>query len=134
MKKALFAVIAVLFLVLSLGSAFAADKVVLRVGHTIAPDSHYQKGLEHFASLLKEKSGGQIEMQIFHSSQLGSERDAIEGVSMGTIEMTLVSSAPLANFTSSFLVFDLPFIIVNREKAYAWMEDLVFQNFVGYLH
>ena len=122
MKKALFAVVAVLFLVLSLGSAFAADKVVLRVGHTIAPDSHYQKGLEHFASLLKEKSGGQIEMQIFHSSQLGSERDVIEGVSMGTIEMTLVSSAPLANFTSSFLVFDLPFIIVNREKAYAWMD------------
>ena len=61
-------------------------------------------------------------MQIFHSSQLGSERDVIEGVSMGTIEMTLVSSAPLANFTSSFLVFDLPFIIVNREKAYAWMD------------
>ena len=122
MKKALFVVVAVLFLVLSLGSAFAADKVVLRVGHTIAPDSHYQKGLEHFASLLKEKSGGQIEMQIFHSSQLGSERDVIEGVSMGTIEMTLVSSAPLANFTSSFLVFDLPFIIVNREKAYAWMD------------
>ena len=122
MKKALFAVVAVLFLVLSLGSAFAADKVVLRVGHTIAPDSHYQKGLEHFASLLKEKSGGQIEMQIFHSSQLGSERDVIEGVSMGTIEMTLVSSAPLANFTNSFLVFDLPFIIVNREKAYAWMD------------
>lgn len=122
MKKALFAVVAVLFLVLSLGSALAADKVVLRIGHTIAPDSHYQKGLEHFASLLKEKSGGQIEMQIFHSSQLGSERDVIEGVSMGTIEMTLVSSAPLANFTNSFLVFDLPFIIVNREKAYAWMD------------
>ena len=51
-----------------------------------------------------------------------SERDAIEGVSMGTLEMTLISSAPLANFTNAFLVFDLPFIIQDRQKAYAWMD------------
>ncbi len=38
---------------------------------------------------------------------------------MGTLEMTLVSSAPLANFTNAFLVFDLPFIIQDRQKAYA---------------
>jgi tripartite ATP-independent transporter DctP family solute receptor len=41
---------------------------------------------------------------------------------MGTLEMTLVSSAPLANFTNAFLVFDLPFIIQDRQKAYEWMD------------
>ena len=63
-----------------------------------------------------------MELQIFHSAQLGSERDAIEGVSMGTLEMTLISSAPLANFTNAFLVFDLPFIIQDRQKAYEYMD------------
>ncbi|MEW6623448.1 MAG: TRAP transporter substrate-binding protein [Bacillota bacterium] len=95
------------------------EKVVMRVAHTIAPDSHYQKGLEKFNELLQQKSNGMIELQIFHSAQLGSERDAIEGVSMGTLEMTLVSTAPLANFSDKFMVFDLPFIIQDRQKAYA---------------
>jgi hypothetical protein len=92
------------------------------VAHTLAPDSHYHIGLENFGKLLDEASNGRIELEIFHSSQLGSERDAIEGVSMGTLEMTLVSSAPLANFTNGFLVFDLPFIIQDRQKAYEWMD------------
>ncbi len=121
MKKVLALFIACMLL-LSAGAAFAADKIVVRVAHTIAPDSHYQAGLEHLGKLLDEATNGQIELQIFHSSQLGSERDAIEGVSMGTLEMTLISSAPLANFTNAFLVFDLPFIIQDRQKAYAWMD------------
>lgn len=112
----------VCLLLLAAGSAFAADKIVVRVAHTIAPDSHYNKGLEHLGQLLNEATKGEIELQIFHSSQLGSERDAIEGVSMGTLEMTLISSAPLANFTNAFLVFDLPFIIQDRQKAYVWMD------------
>jgi tripartite ATP-independent transporter DctP family solute receptor len=115
-------VFALFLVVLSAAAAPAADKITVRVAHTIAPDSHYQKGLEHLGKLLDEASNGRISLEIFHSSQLGSERDAIEGVSMGTLEMTLVSSAPLANFTNAFLVFDLPFIIQDRQKAYEWMD------------
>ena len=121
MKKVMSLFLVCLFL-FAAGSAFAADKTVIRVAHTIAPDSHYNKGLEYLGNLLAEATDGQIEVQIFHSSQLGSERDAIEGVSMGTLEMTLVSSAPLANFTDAFLVFDLPFIIQARQEAYAWVD------------
>ena len=121
MKK-LLCLVAVCLVLFAAGTALAAEKIVVRVAHTIAPDSHYNKGLEHLGKLLGEATNGQIELQIFHSSQLGSERDAIEGVSMGTLEMTLVSSAPLANFTNAFLVFDLPFIIQDRQKAYAWMD------------
>ena len=121
MKK-LLCLFTVAMVILGAGTALAEEKIIVRVAHTIAPDSHYNKGLEHFGKLLDEATNGKVELQIFHSSQLGSERDAIEGVSMGTLEMTLVSSAPLANFTNAFLVFDLPFIIQDRQKAYAWMD------------
>lgn len=102
--------------------SFASDKLVIRVAHTIAPDSHYNQGLLYLGNLLKERTNGEIELQVYHSAQLGSERDAVEGVSMGTLEMTLVSSAPLANFTDKFMIFNLPFIVRDREKAYAWMD------------
>lgn len=102
--------------------ATAQAKMVFRVSHTLDPTSHYNKGLMMLDELLKEKSKGELGLEIFHSAQIGSERDAIEGVSMGTLEMTLTSSAPLSNFTKQFMVFDLPFIIQDREKAYAWMD------------
>lgn len=105
------------------GEAKGSDEVkVMRVSHTLAPESHYHQGLLKLDELLKEKSGGRLQLQVHHSAQLGSERDVVEGVSLGTIEMTLTSSAPLANFTDGFLVFNLPFIIRDREAAYKWMD------------
>lgn len=118
----------------------ASAKTVIRVAHTIAPDSHYHQGLLQLDKLLKERTNGEIELEVYHSAQLGSERDAVEGVAMGTLEMTLVSSAPLANFTNKFMIFNLPFIVRDREKAYAWMDgpegqkildSLLEQNIVG---
>lgn len=105
----------------------AGQHIVLRVGNTTAPDSHYNKGLEFFKEKLAEYSNGQIELQIFHSSQLGNERDLVEGVGMGTVEMALVSTGPLPNYAPDFMVFDLPFIITDREKAYQVMDGEVGQ-------
>jgi tripartite ATP-independent transporter DctP family solute receptor len=105
-----------------IAAAAQAEKLVFRISHTLDPTSHYNKGLMKLHELLQEKTKGELGLDIYHSSQLGSERDAIEGVTMGTLEMTLTSSAPLANFTKAFMVFDLPFIIKDRKKAYAWMD------------
>ena len=93
MKK-LLCLVAVCLVLFAAGTALAADKIVVRVAHTLAPDSHYNKGLEHLGKLLNEATNGQIELQIFHSSQLGSERDAIEGVSMGCNECGGPGSCP----------------------------------------
>lgn len=133
MKKIVALLLVAAFVMCSAGAVLAADKIVVRVAHTIAPDSHYNMGLLHLGELLNERTKGQIELQVFHSAQLGSERDAVEGVSMGTLEMTLVSSAPLANFTDKFMVFNLPFIIRDRQKAYAWMDGPDGQNILDSL-
>lgn len=94
------------------------ETTVIRIAYTLSPESHYHKGLEKFSEIVSEKSNGQIEVQLFHSAQLGSERDAIEGVSMGTLEATLSSTGPVANFSKKFMVFDLPFIIQDRATAF----------------
>jgi tripartite ATP-independent transporter DctP family solute receptor len=123
MKRRIAIILAVTLIGVFTAAATAwADKLVFRINHTLDPTSHYHKGLLKLDELLKEKTKGDLSLDIYHSSQLGSERDAIEGVSVGTLEMTLVSSAPLANFTKAFMVFDLPFIIKDRKKAYAWMD------------
>src|SRR5699024_5676593 len=80
-------------------------------------DHPYTKGLEEFSRLVSEKSDGQVTVDHFHSSQLGDERDMIEGLQLGTLEMALVSTAPLSSFTKDFLVFDLPFIFEDSQAA-----------------
>lgn len=103
-------------------TAGTANPKILRVGHTLTDDSHYGVGLEKFAALLKEKSKGTLEIQVFSNSKLGSERDLIEGVSMGTLEMTLSSTGPLPSFSNKFMVFDLPFIASDRTKLYSVLD------------
>ena len=63
-----------------------------------------------------------MDVQLFASATLGNERDMIEGISLGTLEMCLSSTGPLPNFSKEFQVFDLPFIITDKERAYEVMD------------
>lgn len=105
----------------------------LKVGHVLAPDHPYQLGLEKFAELVAEKSDGRITIDVFHSSQLGGEREMIEGLQLGTLDMTIVSTAPLAGFANSFLVFDLPFIFQDRDSAYEVLDGPIGTEILGTL-
>jgi len=109
------------------------EKVVLRLGMTAEADSHYGKGAQVFADKVSEYTDGEVEIQIFPSSQLGNERDLVEGVGIGTIEMSLTSTGPLPNFSSDFMLFDLPFIITDRQKAYEVMDGEIGQEILGSL-
>ncbi len=90
------------------------------IAGTSTPDSHpYVLGMNKIAELLSEKSGGALTLDVFGNSQLGSERDLIEGLQLGSVQMTCVSTAPLSGFTDMFLVFDLPFLFETTEIARA---------------
>jgi len=93
------------------------DEYSIRVGHVLAQIHPYQLGLEKLSELADEKSGGQIQIDVFHSSTLGNERDMLEALQLGTQEMVLVSTAVLSSFTDKFLVFDLPFLFATTDQA-----------------
>ena len=100
------------------GSADQGDKkVTIRVGHVLSPDHSYTIGLNHFAQLVKEKSNGSIEVQVFPSSQLGNERDLVEGMQLGVVEMGLISTGPISGFVPEIMLFDLPYIFESAAHA-----------------
>jgi tripartite ATP-independent transporter DctP family solute receptor len=102
--------------------------ITLKVGHVLAPDHPYNVGLEKFAELVDQKTQGKVKVDVFHSSQLGNEREMIEGLQMGTVDMALVSTAPLMGFTKKFMVFDLPYIFESREHAYKVLDGEIGQE------
>jgi tripartite ATP-independent transporter DctP family solute receptor len=75
-----------------------------------------------FAELIKEKTDGKIELQLFPSGQLGNERDMIEGMQIGTLDAGLITNAPISGFVSSFMVLDLPFIFSGAENAHRTLD------------
>jgi tripartite ATP-independent transporter DctP family solute receptor len=105
-------------------AAPAFSATVLKLGHIAEPDHPYGKGAEKFAELVKEKSGGDLEVKVFPSSQLGSQKDLIEGLVYGTVDMALVGTAVLGQFQPQISIFDLPFLFKNREHAYKSLDSV----------
>ncbi len=104
-------------------SAFAAG-VVLKLGHIAEATNPYAMGADHFAELVKQKSKGEIEIKIFPSSQLGAQKELIEGLIYGTVDMTLTGTAELGTFQPQMALFDMPFLFKDRAHAYKALDTV----------
>ena len=71
-----------------------------------------------FADEVKEKTNGRIVVNVFPSATIGSELEMIESMQNGTLEMALINSATLTNFTDAYDVGLLPFLFADRNEAY----------------
>ena len=127
MQKKLFTALALVALTLLMAAPGWA-KMELKAGHTLAPAHPYHLGLVRFGEIIAEKTGGEITLDAFHSSQLGSERELIEAMQMGTTDMAVISTAPLAGFTKSFMVYDLPFIFSDSATAHKVLDGPIGQK------
>jgi len=105
-------------------SSANAASVTLKLGHIAEPSNPYGMGADHFAELVKKYSNGDIDVQVFPSSQLGNQRDLVEGLTLGTLEMTLTGTAVLGNFAPEVSVFDLPFLFRDPQHAYKALDTI----------
>ncbi len=71
---------------------------------------------------LKEKSAGKLSLDIYPSQQLGSERECLELLQIGSLGMTKVSTGVLENFAPQLKVFGLPFLFRDAEHRFAVLE------------
>lgn len=111
----------------------AASAEVLKASHSVAPSHPYHLGLVKYAELVKERTGGKVTIDIFHSAQLGNERDNIEGLQMGTLDICVSSTGPMGSFEPKFFMFDLPFLFRDREHVYKVLDGPIGQELLGKL-
>jgi len=90
--------------------AVAQDKVVLKMGLLGTTDYFYYKGAKRMADLAAERSKNRIEIQLFPNQGLGNERDMIEGMQLGTVDLAVINTPLLASFDQRFMLFDMPFL------------------------
>ncbi|MDA5562382.1 TRAP transporter substrate-binding protein [Cobetia sp. MMG027] len=75
------------------------------------------RGLEYFEKIVEQRSDGHIQVELFHSAQLGDDLQAVSNLQSGTLEMTAPSTSPLVGMFPEFAVFDLPFLFPTPEVA-----------------
>jgi TRAP-type transport system periplasmic protein len=108
------------------GTAQAQQSVV--VGHALSITSHYGVGAQAFIDTLTELSGGTFTGEQAPASQLGGERDMIEGLQIGSLDLVITSTGPLGNFVPEALALDLPFLFRDYAHARATLDGEVGQE------
>jgi len=86
--------------------------------HTTTQDHPYTLGMVRFAQLVRERTGGRVDIRIHHSRQLGDERQVVEGLQLGTVHLAVSSTGPLGGFVPDINVLDLPFLFRDASHAY----------------
>lgn len=105
----------------------------LRAAHVMSEKDPYHLGMARFVELVKEKTDGRIDIQIFPNGQLGAERDITEGVSMGTIDIAVVTNAFCVNLAPELGVIDFPYLFLSRDEAYKVLDSEIGAELFNYL-
>jgi tripartite ATP-independent transporter DctP family solute receptor len=109
-----------LALVLALDSAWAGTRV--RISSCNAMTHPQNLGLQLFKELVEKETKGKYEIQIFPNSQLGGERESVEQVKNGVLEMATASAGPLTTFNRDVMVLDIPFSFTDYDEAWAVLD------------
>lgn len=129
MKKLLIGLlIFVMFLAFAV-NGFAQAEFVIKIASSANAEEPQSIAMDLFAKNVEEKSNGRIKCEHYPSNQLGSERDVLEGLQIGTIEMIAPATSVMGNWVPSLNLFELPFIFQNRDHWWAVLDSEIGMSF-----
>jgi C4-dicarboxylate-binding protein DctP len=103
-------------------AAWSAD-FTAKIGHLESDQQSRHIHIAKVADLVKERTDGAVEFQIFPSGQLGNQREMTEGVQLGTLEATVSPAAFIGGFNPAISILDIPFLLPeDADKAQALRE------------
>ena len=108
-----------LFLTLALvGCNKNENKRIVRLGHGLDVTHSVHKAMIKADEILNEISSGKMRIQIYPNQQLGSERECLELLQIGSLDMAKVSGAVMENFAPKLKIFGLPFLFDSKEHLF----------------
>ncbi len=112
-----------------LASCLGANAQVtkIRFSHAGPETATQHLAAVEFAKLVKERSKGQLEVQVYPSSQLGNDSTVLGAVRGGTIDMMMAGSGNFSGMSSKFEVLDIPFLFRNPAHAYQTVDGEIGQ-------
>ncbi|MTI18140.1 TRAP transporter substrate-binding protein [Rhodobacteraceae bacterium RKSG542] len=100
------------------GIAYSAE-YTLRVAHGNNEQFHMHKAWEKFKEVVEAESKGEIAVEIYANGQMGEDRELLEFVQDGTIDLNASTVAVLAGWDTAFAASELPYMFPDRATALA---------------
>jgi tripartite ATP-independent transporter DctP family solute receptor len=113
---------------LALAAQPVAAQTTLKMNISVAQNSHYGVAIDTFAREVEKRTGGRYRVQNFYSGALGAERESVEGIQLGTLDLTLTSTGPIPNFVPDVAILDIPFLFRDYAQARAVLDGPIGQD------
>lgn len=94
-------------------TASAAPEIILKGAHSTPPSLGQHVPWLKFQEVVEKESNGRIAVEVYHSSQMGSDVEATEKCQLGVIQLASSSTSNLALVVPKWQVFELPYILRN---------------------
>ena len=109
------------------GAPAHAQDVTLKIGWTTSDGEQdpYAITARQFAEALETLSPGTFEVQYFPNNQLGDEKEMVEGLKFGTLDVGVITNAVIANVEPAFQINDLPFLYGSHEQAHRILDGSI---------
>jgi tripartite ATP-independent transporter DctP family solute receptor len=111
------------FLAFSVSCTQQSDSLtIIKLGHGLDQQHPVHIGMLEMGRQLDSISAGRMRIDIYPNQQLGTEREMLELLQIGSLGMTKVSSGVLENFIPEYKIFSLPYIFMSREHMFRVLE------------
>ncbi|WP_010416291.1 TRAP transporter substrate-binding protein [Anaerophaga thermohalophila] len=130
MYKPISLIFSVLFLITG-GCGLQSDVKVLKLGHTLDQKHSVHIAMEAMAERVEELSDGKLKIDIYPGGILGSERESLELLQLGSLDITKVSAAALEGFVEEYKVFGLPYLFQSKEHAFKVLDGPIGQEILN---
>lgn len=106
------------------------DIKILRLAHGLDTNHPVHYAMVHLGERLEEKSNGRLIVKIYPGGQLGAERECLELLQIGSLDITKVSAAVLENFVSEYKIFSIPYIFRDTYHSHKVYDSEVGEEFL----
>jgi tripartite ATP-independent transporter DctP family solute receptor len=107
------------------------ESITLKLGHMSPLENNYNLLAEKFKALVEEKSNGRIKIQIYPQAQLGYDRDLLEAMQFGNVDLAVNTSAPISNFEPLFGVLDMPYLFKDWDHIESFIKSDVAKDLLS---
>ena len=115
------------------GLGAGAQALEIKSSDVHGPDYPTVAAIQYMGDLLNDWTNGRITMNIFHSMQLGGEKEALEQVQVGALEMTRVSVGVVGPIVDEFNAFNLPYLFESVEHMHTVVDGEIGQELLNRL-
>ena len=106
-----------------------SDSYKIKIAHTMSDKHSYNQAALKFKELIEDETDGRIEVEVYPTGQLGAEREAIEAVQAGTLEIVVTGTSAMSGFVPEWQIFDFAYLFQDFDEFWEVMRGDIGEKF-----